>query len=87
MLTDKIDPIIYNGVKNIGNQYPIPKGIGTFIWFWTDDEGKLHTNKSNNVLYFTDSPVSIINATELSKYMNDYEGTWVLTKRKHFSFI
>ena len=49
MFTDKIDPIIYNGVANIGGKYLIPKGIDTVIWSWTDYEGKLHTNILNNV--------------------------------------
>ena len=43
MFTDKIEPIIYNGVESIGLIYVIPKGIGTFIWHWTDDKWKLHT--------------------------------------------
>ena len=50
MLTYKVDTIISNGVANIAGKDLIPKGIGTFIWFWTDDEGQLHTNKLNNVL-------------------------------------
>ena len=40
MFTDKIYPIIYNVVATIGGKYLIPKGIGTFIWSWTDNEGK-----------------------------------------------
>ena len=54
MFTDKIEPIIYDGVANIGGKDIIPKGIGTFNWSWTDNEGKLHTNKLNNVLLFPD---------------------------------
>ena len=71
MFTDKIDPIIYNLVAAIGGKYIIPKGIVTVIWYWTDDEGQLHTNKLNTVLYFTYSSVNILSETTLSKSMKD----------------
>ena len=35
MFTDKIDPIIYNGVSTIGGKYLITKKIFTVIWYWT----------------------------------------------------
>ena len=60
MFTDKIDPKIYNGVATMGGKYIIPKGIGTVIWYWTDDDGHMYTNKFNNAIYFIDSPVNII---------------------------
>ena len=41
MLTDKIDPTISNGVATIDGKYITPKGIGTVIWYWTDDERQL----------------------------------------------
>ena len=50
MSTDKIGPIISNGVVTIGRKDLIPKGIITVRWSWTDDEGQLQTNKLNNVL-------------------------------------
>ena len=50
MFTDKIDPIIFNGMETIGGKYIIPKGIVTVIWYWTDYEGKIYTNKLNNLL-------------------------------------
>ena len=40
----------------------------------------------NNVLYFTDSPVNIIGATEFSESIKDYEGIWLLIKRKYYIF-
>ena len=43
----------------------IPEGIVTVSLSWTDDEGKLHIKKLNNILYFTESPVNIICETEL----------------------
>ena len=63
ILTDNIDPTISNGVSTIGGKYLIPKGIGTVIWYWTNDEGKMHTNKLNNAIYFPDSPFNIPRAT------------------------
>ena len=58
MFTEKIEPIIYNGVETMGGNDIIKKGIGTVIWSWTDDEGHLHTNKLNNLLYYAYSPVT-----------------------------
>ena len=52
MFTDKIYPIISNRVATIGGTDIIPKGIGTFSWSCTDDEGQLHTKKINSVLCF-----------------------------------
>ena len=86
MFTDKIKPIISNGLATIGGKYIIPKGNVTVIWSWTDDEGQLHTNKLNNVLYSPDSSVNIISETALSEYINDYDGTWVLTKIKYYVY-
>ena len=84
MSPNKIEPIIYNGVATIGVKYLITKGIGAVSWSWTDDERKLHTKKLNNLLYFPDSPVNILSATELDEFMKDDEGTWVPTKRKSY---
>ena len=50
MFTDNIEPMIYNGVANIGGKYLIPKGIRTVIWYLTDYEDRLHKNKFNNLI-------------------------------------
>ena len=50
MFTEKIEPIIYNGVPTIGGKDIIPKEIGTVSSSQNDDKGKLHTKKWNNVL-------------------------------------
>ena len=60
MFTDKIYPIISNGVTTIYGKYLIPKGNVTVSCTWTDDEVQLYTNKLNNLLYFPDSSVNII---------------------------
>ena len=86
MFTDNIEPIISNGVSTIGKKYLILKYIGTVIWYWSDDKGQLHTNKLNNLLYFQDSLVKILNATEFSESVKDDEGTYVPTKRKYSIF-
>ena len=54
MFTDKIERIISNGVVTIGGRDLITKGIGTVIWSCNDDEGKMHTKRLNNVIYFMD---------------------------------
>ena len=82
MFTDKVEPIISNGVETIGVKYIISKGIGTVIWFWNDDYIKLNTNKLNNILYLLDSPVNTLSATVLDGSIKDYEVTRVTTKSK-----
>ena len=52
MFTDNIEPIISGGVGTIGGKYLLPQEIFTVSWYWTDDEGQLHTKKFNTVLYF-----------------------------------
>ena len=86
MFNENIDPIIYNVVATIDGKDISPKWIVKVSWDWIDDEGQLHTNNFNNILYFTDSPVNILSETALDESMKDYEGTWVLTKRKYYIF-
>ena len=62
----KIDPIIDNGVATIGLKDLIPKWIGAVSWSCNDDEGQMHTNKFDNILYILDSPVNILSATALT---------------------
>ena len=45
MFTEKIEPMIYNGLSTIGGKYLIPKGISVVSWSWTDDEGQPNTKK------------------------------------------
>ena len=86
VFTYNIEPIIYNRVATIGGNDLITKVIGIVSWSWTDDEGKLQTNKLNNVIYFPESPVNILSATALYEPMKYDEGTWVLTKQKYYIF-
>ena len=54
VFNNKIEPIISNRVETIDGRNIITKGIGTVSWSRTDDDGQLHTNKLNNLIYFTD---------------------------------
>ena len=82
MFSDKIDPVIYIGVADIGPKYLIPKVIGIVRWYCTYDERQLHTNKLNNIIHIPDSPVNIIIATASNEYMKDDDGTWILKRIK-----
>ena len=75
MFTDNIHHIISNIVATIGGKYIIQKRIDTVSWSWTDDEGQMHTNKSNNVIYFPDSPVNILISNTLSESIKADDGT------------
>ena len=86
MFNYKIDPINSNRWATIGVNSIISKGILIVIWSYTDDEGRLHTKKLNNLIYFPDSPANILSAIELAESMNYYKGTWVLTKIKYHIF-
>ena len=66
MFYDKIEPIIDNGVATIGLNDLIPKWISSVSWSCNDDEGQMHTNKFDNILYILDSPVNILSATALT---------------------
>ena len=56
MSTDKIYPIISNGVATMVGKDLITKRIGTVTWSWTDDEGQLHKkNYQCYLLYRTTS--------------------------------
>ena len=75
MHTDKIEPIISNGLATIGGRYLISKGIVKVSWPWTDDEGQMKTKKSNNVLYFTYSSVNIPSKNSLTEFIKYDDGT------------
>ena len=45
MFSDKIDPIMSNGVAKICGKYLHHKGVVAVRWSWTGDEGQIHTNK------------------------------------------
>ena len=86
-------------METIGGKDLIPKWIVTVSWYWNDDKVRLHTKKLNNRIYFPNSPVNILSATELAGSMKDDEVTrapikvntiflfWILgsTKRQYIT--
>ena len=71
MFTYKIEIIISIGVVTTGGKDLIPKGVVTVSWSWTDDEVQRQTKKWNNTLYFTESTVNILSATNVSESIKD----------------
>ena len=69
-------------MANIGGNDLIPKVVSKVIWYWTDDEGQLYTNKFDTVLRFPDSQFNILSTTALAESMKNDEGIWVLKKIK-----
>ena len=50
------------------------------------DEGKSHTYKLERALYLPESHANIIISTALSDHYDDYEGTYIKTKRHRSVF-
>ena len=73
-------------MAKIGGKFLHSKGYGTVFWYWTDDGGQLLSDKLKTVLYFPDSPINILSATDLSGSMQDFEGIRVLTRIKYSVF-
>ena len=48
--------------------------------------GATSTYILKDALYFPDSPVNIISVTAFADQMEDDEGTWIMTKRRHSIF-
>ena len=71
MFTDKIEPIMSNGAATICGKYIHPKIIGTIRWYWNDYEGKLSTNKLNNLIYFPDLQVNLLISTKIYESIKD----------------
>ena len=86
MFTDNIYYRNSNGVATIGVKDINIKGIGKIRWSCNDDEGKLHTQKLNNILNLPYSPVNILSAIALTESMRDDDLKWVLTKSKYSIF-
>jgi len=74
------------GVATIGGTDFKPAGIGTVEWTWTDDNGRRHTMRIENVLYFPQSPVNVLSVTAFASQLGDEEGTWIKTKMKYSQF-
>ena len=70
-------------VATIGGSQNRAKGVGTVVWRWKDNKGKLHTFEGKDVLYYPDSPVNILSITKFADQLNDDNGTGIDTKRSH----
>ena len=70
-------------VATIGGKNSRPSGIGTVKWSWLDDAGQTHEYELQDVYYFPPSPVNILSVTEFAKFLNDDEGTGIITKAHH----
>ena len=86
----------------IGNITPIPKdsqlgvetaggtakpvGFGSIRISFRDNDGKMHVETIEDVLYFPSSPVNILGITKFGEQHSDPEGTHILTKAKYLVF-
>ena len=74
----------YKGiVATIGGKLNRPAGIGTVKWKWKDDNGVMHEELLEQVLYFPQSPINIMSVTKFARQMDDEEGTGIDTKMKY----
>ena len=86
----------------IGNITPIPKdsqlgvetaggtakpvGFGSIRISFRDNDGNMHVEMIEDVLYFPSSPVNILGITKFGEQRRDPEGTHILTKAKYSVF-
>ena len=74
------------GVLTIGDSNQFPHSIGDIMISWLESMGATSTYILKNTLYFPDSPFNIISVTAFTDHMEDDEGTWMMTKRRHSIF-
>ena len=48
-----------------------PAGIGTVKWKWKNDNGVMHKELLEQVLYFPQSTITIMSVTEFARQLND----------------
>ena len=70
-------------VATIGVKLNRPEGIGTVKWKWKDDNGVMHKELLDQVLYSPQSPIIIMSVTEFSRQLDDEEGTSIDMKMKY----
>ena len=70
-------------VATIGGSHDRANGVGTVVWKWKYDNGKLHPFEVKDVLYFPDSLVNILSVTKFADQLNDDHGTGCDTKRNY----
>ena len=58
-------------VAKIGGNLNWPAGIGTVKWKRKDDNGVMHKELLEQVLYFPQSTITIMSVTEFARQLND----------------
>ena len=64
-------------VATIRDSHNRATAVGTVVWEWKDDKGKLHTFEVKDVLYLLDSPVNILSVTKVADQLDDNHGTGI----------
>ena len=73
-------------IATIGRSKNSAADMGMVNWHWKDNDGKLHTIKIKDVLFFPASPVNILSVTSLADQFKDDDGTGIDTKRTKSRF-
>ena len=73
-------------VATIGGKGYQPSGIGTVKLIWRDDPGKSYKYLVEDVLFFPQSPINILNVTCFARQFNDMMGTGINTKQLQYRF-
>ena len=69
MFVGEIRPLQHMKVATIGGKGHKASGTGTVKWSWYDDDGILHEQFIQDVLYFPASPINILSVTEFAKQL------------------
>ena len=73
-------------VATIGGKLNRLAGISTVKWKWKDDNGVMHKELLEQVLYFPQSTITIMSVTEFARQLDDEEGTSIDMKMKYSRF-
>ena len=73
-------------MATIGGKLNRLAGISTVKWKWKDDNGVMHKELLEKVLYLPQSPINIMSVTEFSRQLDDEEGTRIDKKMKYSRF-
>ena len=74
------------GVITVGEEESKPLGVGVVIFKLRDSLGIVRDVRLEGALYFLASSVNVCGVTKLAEQLDDYEGTWIQTKRTYSIF-
>lgn len=74
------------GVLTIGDSNQFSHSIGDIQVSWLDSVDTTVQYILKDELYFPNSPINIISVTAFADQLEDNEGTWIMTKRRHSVF-